>query len=111
MTCLFLMKVKEIISSFGLEFTFMIGFGTMEICNCGSWSDSLIPVSEYLSLTFLTMHGYNIDHILTLLRYISLKWGVVFTLLDKITTLFFYRISLPLIIYFSMLLVTIMILV
>ena len=42
-----LMQVKEIISSFGLDYTLMSGFGNMEMWIYGSWADSLLPVSEY----------------------------------------------------------------
>ena len=41
---LILAQVEEIISSFGSEFTFMSGFGTLEFFVYGSWSDSLFPV-------------------------------------------------------------------
>ena len=107
MTWILLMQVQEIISSFGLEFTFISGFGTLELCIYGSWSNYLITVRKYWSLTFWPSHGYKIVQILTLLTDISLRWGVVCPLPDNITTWFFHRIFLPAIIYLSMILVTI----
>ena len=35
------------ISSFGLEFTFMSGFGTLEIWSYSSWDDSMLPIRKY----------------------------------------------------------------
>ena len=41
-----LTQVKEIISIFGLYYTLMSGFLNMEMWSCGSWADSLLPVSK-----------------------------------------------------------------
>ena len=43
-TWLLMTEVQEIRSSFGLEFTFMSDFGTLEMCSYGSWCDSPLPI-------------------------------------------------------------------
>ena len=110
-TWLLMTHAQEIRSSFGSDFTFMGRFGTLGIYIHGSWAYYLIPISEPWSLTFWPYHWYKLFHILTLLRDISLRWVAVCPLPDNITTLFSYRSYLLVIIYFSMLLVTIMLLV
>ena len=88
MTWLLLTQVQKIRSSFGSEFNFMSGFGTLEMCSYGSWADYLIPVSKSWSLTFWPSHGYKLVQSLTLLRDISLSWCEVCPLLDNTTTWF-----------------------
>ena len=83
-------------------------FVNMEMCSYGILAYSLLPIIEYLPITLLSSHEDKFFHIRTLLRDISLSWGVICTLLDKINTWFFYISSFPVIIYFSMLLMTIM---
>ena len=78
-TWLLLMQVQERRSSFGSEFTFIMGFGTR-------WDDYPIPIIKYLSLTLLPRHEYKFVHSLNILRYISLKWVAVCPLLENITT-------------------------
>ena len=74
---------------------------------CGAvifWAYSLLLVSEYLSLTFWSSNGDNFFHSLSLLRDISLSWGAVCPLLDKMNTWIFHRIYFLVIISFYMLL-------
>ena len=80
------------------------------MCSYGILAYYLLPISEYLSLTFLSRHGDNFFHILTILRDISLSWGAICTLLDKINTWFFYIRHFIVIIYLSMLLMKIFLL-
>ena len=47
MTWLLLKQVQEIISSFGLEFTLMIGFGTLTIWSYVSWDNYMLLVRKY----------------------------------------------------------------
>ena len=35
-----------------IVYLFMSSFGTMEICSYGSWTNYLIPIIEYVLLTF-----------------------------------------------------------
>ena len=77
-----LLNQVESRSSFGYEFTFMSSFGTMEICSYVSWTNDLIPIIEYLLLTFWPRNGYKLVHSLTLLGDISLsftRWIYPFT--------------------------------
>ena len=74
----------------------------------GSWAYPLLTISEYLSLTFLPRYGCKFVDSLNLLRYISLRWGVVFPLPEKITTWVFKISSPPVIIYLYVLLATIL---
>ena len=80
------------------------------MCIYGILAYYLLPISEYLSLTFLSRHGDNFVHIITILRHISLSWGAMCTLLDKINTWFFYIRHFIVIIYLSMLLMKIFLL-
>ena len=61
-----------------------------------------LPSDEGMEICFF--------HSLTLLRDISLRWVAVCPLLDNMNTWFFHRSSYPVIIYLSMLLITIMLL-
>ena len=56
MTWILLTLVQEIRSGFGLKFTLMSGFGTMEMWSNGIWAYSLIPVNEYLLSTFIVFY-------------------------------------------------------
>ena len=47
MTWILLTQVQEIRSGFGLEFTFMSGFGTMKMWSNGIWAYYLLPINEY----------------------------------------------------------------
>ena len=47
MTWILLTQVQEIGSFFGLEFTLMSGFGTMEMWSNGIWAYSLLPINKY----------------------------------------------------------------
>ena len=47
MTWILLTQVQEIIPGFGLEFTFMSGFGNMTIWINGIWDYSLITINKY----------------------------------------------------------------
>ena len=46
-TWILLTQVQEIISRFGLEFTFMSGFGNMEMWSNDIWVYSLLPINKY----------------------------------------------------------------
>ena len=70
----------------------------------------LLSIRNFWSLKFLSRQGDKFFHIMNLLRYISLSWCAICTLLNKINTWFFCMISFLVIIYFSMLLRTIMLL-
>ena len=110
MTWILLTQVQEIWLDFGSEFTLMSGFGTMEMWSYGIWAYSLLSIIKYLSLTFWSRHGDKFVHRMTLLRDISLRWGAVCPLLYNMNTWFFHRSSFPVIIYFYMLLMKIMLL-
>ena len=47
MTWILLTQVQEIRLGFGLEFTFMNGFVTMEMLRNGIWAYSLLPINKY----------------------------------------------------------------
>ena len=61
-------------------------FVNMEMCSYGILAYPLLPIIEYLSITLLSSHGDKFFHIITLLKDISLSWGAICTLLDKIST-------------------------
>ena len=52
MTWILLKKVQEIISDFGLDFTLMSSFGTIEMWSYGIWYYSMLPINEDWSLKF-----------------------------------------------------------
>ena len=47
MSWILLTQVQEIKSGFGLEFTLMSGFGTMEMLSNGIWDYYLLPIKKY----------------------------------------------------------------
>ena len=78
------------------------------------WDSANVDVWEFekfpadVNQIFITrIHGNKFVHIMTILRDISLRWVTVCTLPDNITTWLVYRSSIPLIVSFSVLMVTI----
>ena len=110
MTWILLIKVQEIISVFGSEFTLICGFVTMAMWSYVIWDYYLIPIGKSLSLTFLSRHGEEFVHSLTNLRDISPSWCVMCPLLDNMITLFFYISYLLVVISLSMIMMKIMLL-
>ena len=104
---IFLMQVQENRSIFGLNFSFISVFGTLEIWSYVIWYYSMLPISEKLSITLWPRNGYKLVHCLIIFRDISPRWGTVCPLPDKMNTWSFRRNSLPMIISLSVLLVTI----
>ena len=107
---IFLMQVQENRSIFGLNFSFISVFGTLEIWSYVIWYYSMLPISEKLSITLWPRNGYKLVHGLIIFRDISLRWGTVCPLLDNMDTWFFHRSYIPVIISLSMLLMKIMLL-
>ena len=46
-TWILLNQMQEIRSGFGLDFTLMSGFGTMEMWRNGIWAYYLLPINQY----------------------------------------------------------------
>ena len=82
-------------------------YGNVEQWYLGPFPDSN---ERILINCLLTKEWIQVFYRLTLLGDISLRWGAVCPLLDNMETRFFHRSSIPLIIYLSMLLMTIMLL-
>ena len=80
--------------------------------NIEQWYLGLLPASyEQILINYIRTKAWiQVFHSLGLLREISLRWGAVCTLLDKTDTLYFYRISIPVIIYLYMIMMKIMLL-
>ena len=110
MNWILLMQVHKIRSGFGSEFTLRSVFGTMAMWSYGIWAYFMIPISESWSLKLWSRNGDKLFHSLNLLRDISLIWGMVCTLLDKINTWFSHISSFLVILSLSMLLMTTMLL-
>ena len=85
----------------------MSGFGNVTMWSYGICAYFIIPIRKYWSLNFWSRHGDKFVYILTILRYISLRWDVVCPLLDNMNTLFFHRSSLTVNISLSMILMKI----
>ena len=110
-TWILMNNLWEIGSSSGLYYTLVSGFGDLSMWIYIIWENYLLPVRESWSLTFLARYEYKFFHSLNILRYISLIFGVICSILEKLTTMFTQRTSLLMIIPLYMLWMKILLLV